>query len=76
MILDEPTEGIKPSIVQEIKAVIASHKGQLSILLVEKYVDFAESVSDHFTVLVRFQVEACGEGRDMSATDIRSLISV
>jgi urea transport system ATP-binding protein len=76
LILDEPTEGIQPSIVQEIQAVIASLKGQMSILLVEQYVDFAESVADHFTVLVRGQVVACGEGSDMAATDIRSLISV
>lgn len=76
LILDEPTEGIQPSIVQEIQAVIASLKGQLSILLVEQYVDFAESVADHFTVLVRGQVVASGEGADMAATDIRSLISV
>ncbi|MEJ1130874.1 urea ABC transporter ATP-binding subunit UrtE [Variovorax sp. CCNWLW225] len=76
LILDEPTEGIQPSIVQEIQAVIASLKGQLSILLVEQYVDFAESVADRFTVLVRGQVVASGEGRDMAATDIRSLISV
>lgn len=76
LILDEPTEGIQPSIVQEIQAVIASLKGQLSILLVEQYVDFAESVADHFTVLVRGQVVAAGEGREMATTDIRSLISV
>jgi len=76
LILDEPTEGIQPSIVQEIQAVIASLKGQLSILLVEQYVDFAESVADHFTVLLRGQVVASGEGRDMAATDIRALISV
>ncbi|MNW03286.1 hypothetical protein D3C71_1992010 [compost metagenome] len=62
--------------MQEIQAVIASLKGQLSILLVEQYVDFAESVADHFTVLVRGQVVASGEGRDMAATDIRALISV
>ena len=76
LILDEPTEGIQPSIVQEIQAVIASLKGQLSILLVEQYVDFAESVADHFTVLVRGQVVASGEGCDMAASDIRALISV
>jgi len=76
LILDEPTEGIQPSIVQEIQAVIASLKGQLSILLVEQYVDFAESVADHFTVLVRGQVVAAGEGHQMASTDIRSLISV
>lgn len=76
LILDEPTEGIQPSIVQEIQAVIASLKGQLAILLVEQYVDFAESVADHFTVLVRGQVVAAGEGHEMPATDIRSLIAV
>ncbi|SON55710.1 LIV-I protein F [Hartmannibacter diazotrophicus] len=53
LILDEPTEGIQPSIVQLIEDTIASLKGRMSILLVEQYLDFAVSLADHFVVLSR-----------------------
>jgi urea transport system ATP-binding protein len=76
LILDEPTEGIQPSIVKEIEAVILSLKGRMAILLVEQYVDFAEAVADDYVVLVRGQVVASGLGTDMQKNDVRSLISV
>jgi urea transport system ATP-binding protein len=76
LILDEPTEGIQPSIVKEIEAVILSLKGRMSILLVEQYVDFAEAVADDYVVLVRGQVVASGLGTDMQKDNVRSLISV
>ena len=76
LVLDEPTEGIQPSIVQEIEEVIKSLKGQLSILLVEQYFDFAQSVADDYVVLVRGQVVAAGKGEDMDRNDVRSLIAV
>ena len=76
LILDEPTEGIQPSIVTEIEAVIQSLKGRLAILLVEQFVDFAEAVADEYVVLVRGQVVARGKGRDMAGANVRSLISV
>ena len=76
LILDEPTEGIQPSIVREIEAVIQSLKGRLSILLVEQYVDFAEAVADRYAVLVRGQVVAQGPGADIARSDVRALISV
>ena len=75
LILDEPTEGIQPSIVQEIELVIQSLKGQMSILLVEQFFDFAAAVADQYVVLVRGQVVARGRGADMEADQVRALIT-
>jgi urea transport system ATP-binding protein len=76
LILDEPTEGIQPSIVKEIEAVIQSLKGTLAILLVEQFFDFAQSVADDYVVLVRGQVVSVGRGDQMEENNVRSLISV
>ena len=75
LILDEPTEGIQPSIVQEIELVIQSLKGQMSILLVEQFYDFAAAVADQYVVLVRGQVVARGNGSDMETDKVRELIT-
>ncbi len=75
LILDEPTEGIQPSIVQEIELVIQSLKGQMSILLVEQFYDFAAAVADQYVVLVRGQVVARGNGADMENDKVRELIT-
>jgi urea transport system ATP-binding protein len=76
LILDEPTEGIQPSIVMEIEAVLRSLKGTLSILLVEQFFDFAQAVADDYVVLVRGQVVSAGKSDQMEANHVRSLISV
>jgi urea transport system ATP-binding protein len=76
LILDEPTEGIQPSIVMEIEAVIRSLKGSLSILLVEQFFDFAQAVADDYVVLVRGQVVSAGRGDEMEANNVGALISV
>jgi urea transport system ATP-binding protein len=76
LVLDEPTEGIQPSIVKEIEAVIRSLKGALSILLVEQFFDFAQAVADDYVVLVRGQVVSSGRGDEMEANGVRELISV
>jgi urea transport system ATP-binding protein len=76
LILDEPTEGIQPSIVMEIEAVIRSLKGSLSILLVEQFFDFAQAVADDYVVLVRGQVVSAGRSDQMEANNVRALISV
>jgi len=76
LILDEPTEGIQPSIVKEIEAVIQSLKGSLSILLVEQFFDFAQAVADDYVVLVRGQVVSAGRGDEMERNNVRALISV
>lgn len=56
LILDEPTEGIQPSIVTLIEEVIAGLKGRISILLVEQYLDFAVTLADSVVVLSRGSV--------------------
>jgi urea transport system ATP-binding protein len=76
LILDEPTEGIQPTIVQQIEDVIRDLKGRIAILLVEQFVDFAQAVADRYTVLVRGQVMAQGPGADIATDKVRALISV
>jgi len=61
LILDEPTEGIQPSIVSLIESVISDLKNRMSILLVEQYLDFAIGLADHFVVLSRGAVVERGD---------------
>jgi urea transport system ATP-binding protein len=76
LLLDEPTEGIQPSVVQAIEAVIAGLKGRMSILLVEQYLDFARTLADRFAVLSRGAVVAHGAGADMDAPELRRHLSI
>src|SRR5690606_4826534 len=63
LILDEPTEGIQPSIIKEIGAVIArlAARGDMAILLVEQYFDFARQLADAFLILDRGEVVLSGD---------------
>jgi len=78
LILDEPTEGIQPSIIKDIERVIRSlaQRGDMAILLVEQYYEFARSLADHYIVMVRGEVVQAGAGRDMDAQGVRGLLSV
>ena len=76
LILDEPTEGVQPSIVEIIEATIATLKGRMAILLVEQYYDFARSLADAYVVLDRGRVALRGEGRDMEADGVARFLSV
>ena len=76
LVLDEPTEGIQPSIVKSIETVIASLKGRMSILLVEQYFDFAKSLADHYVVLNRGGVVASGTGVSMDKDTISRFLSI
>jgi urea transport system ATP-binding protein len=76
LVLDEPTEGIQPSIVKSIEAAIASLKGRMSILLVEQYYDFAKSLADHYVVLSRGVIAAQGRGGEMDRNDISRFLSI
>ena len=76
LILDEPTEGIQPSIVQAIETTIKSLKGQLAILLVEQYYDFAQSLADNYILLDRGRIQRSGIGADMEADKISDLLSI
>jgi urea transport system ATP-binding protein len=55
LLLDEPTEGIQPSIIKDIARAIAylRNLGQMAIILVEQYLDFARELGDHFAVMER-----------------------
>jgi urea transport system ATP-binding protein len=76
LVLDEPTEGIQPSIVKSIEQVIASLKGRMAILLVEQYYDFARTLADRYVVLERGAVAAQGEGADMERNNISRYLSI
>jgi urea transport system ATP-binding protein len=78
LILDEPTEGIQPSIIKDIERAIRklTAGGEMAILLVEQYYDFAKSLADHYVVMARGEVVAQGEGADMDANNVRALLSV
>jgi urea transport system ATP-binding protein len=76
LILDEPTEGVQPSIVEDIEAAIAALKGRMAILLVEQYYDFARSLADAYVVLDRGRVALRGAGRDMEADGVARFLSV
>ena len=78
LILDEPTEGIQPSIIKDIERAIRSlvAAGDIAILLVEQYYDFAKSLADHYVVLSRGEVVARGLGADMDRDNVRSHLAV
>ena len=78
LILDEPTEGIQPSIIKQIGTVIRQlvDEGRMAILLVEQYYDFAEQLADHYVVLSRGEVIKAGRGADMERDGVRDLLMV
>jgi len=78
LILDEPTEGIQPSIIKDIGRVIRklADGGNMSIVLVEQFYDFAEELADHYTVMARGQVIAQGSGVEMPEKGIRDLVAI
>jgi urea transport system ATP-binding protein len=78
LLLDEPTEGIQPSIIQEIGKTLrwlVSDRG-LTILLVEQYYDFAHQLADAYAVMERGEIVATGLGADMERDGVREMISV
>ena len=78
LILDEPTEGIQPSIIKDIERAIRTltAAGDMAILLVEQYYDFAKSLADQYVVLSRGEVVKAGRGADMDADDVRRHLAV
>ena len=78
LILDEPTEGIQPSIIKDIGRVIRmlADRGDMAILLVEQYYDFAQELADHYVVMERGAVVASGLGKDMQVNGVRNLVAI
>ena len=78
LILDEPTEGIQPNIIKDIGRVIRmlADRGDMAIVLVEQYYDFAEELADSYVVMERGAVIASGKGSEMQAKNIRSMVTI
>ena len=82
LILDEPTEGIQPSIIKDIGRVIRmlADRGlngvRMAVVLVEQYVDFAAELADQYLVMERGEIVRRGLGRNMAADGVREMIAI
>jgi urea transport system ATP-binding protein len=83
LILDEPTEGIQPSIIKDIGRVIRmlADRGMsggkpMAIVLVEQFYDFAAELADQYLVMERGEVVQRGQGKDMEAEGVRQRMSI
>lgn len=78
LVLDEPTEGIQPSIIKDIQRVIKqlADRGDMAILLVEQYFDFAHELADEIVVLERGEVVLAGKKNDLDRENVRSYLTV
>jgi len=78
LVLDEPTEGIQPSIIKDIGRAITYLRGQgkMAILLVEQYFDFARELADTYAVMERGEVVVAGKGADMVESEVRRHLTV
>jgi len=78
LVLDEPTEGIQPSIIQDIGRAIRylRDRGDMAIVLVEQYFDFARDLCDTFHVMDRGQIVKSGTHADMVEDEVRGLLTV
>ncbi len=78
LILDEPTEGIQPSIIKDIHNVITilKQQGDMAILLVEQYFEFAKDLGNSYAVLDRGEVRLSGLISDMNEEEVRAYITV
>jgi len=76
LVLDEPTEGIQPSIVEEIERVIGALSGKIAILLVEQFLDFALNVAAHCYVLESGVIVLDGAPADLDGRLLREYLAV
>lgn len=78
LILDEPTEGIQPSIIKDIERAIRllAETGEMAILLVEQYYDFAESLADQYLLMERGEFIMRGRGETMPQDGVREALAV
>ena len=78
LILDEPTEGIQPSIIKDIQNVISllRDRGEMAILLVEQYFEFARDLADSYMVMDRGETVLSGFGAEMNEEEVRRYIAV
>ena len=78
LVLDEPTEGIQPSIIKDIGRVIRmlADRKTMAIVLVEQYYDFAAELADQYLVMERGEIVKRGRGADMQSDGVKALVSI
>lgn len=78
LILDEPTEGIQPSVIKEIGQVISqlARRGDMAILLVEQFYDFAAELVDQYLLMSRGSIIQRGRGENMETEGVRGLVAI
>jgi urea transport system ATP-binding protein len=78
LILDEPTEGIQPSVIKDIGRVLRllADRKTMAIVLVEQYYDFAAELADQYAVMERGAIIKTGRGADMEQDGVRKLMSI
>jgi urea transport system ATP-binding protein len=78
LLLDEPTEGIQPNVIQDIGRVIKhlAHDKGLSVVLVEQFYDFAEELADQYLLMQRGEIVMRGRGKDMAADGVRERLAI
>ena len=78
LILDEPTEGIQPSVIKEIGQVISqlAHRGDMAILLVEQFYDFAQQLADKYLLMSRGSIIQSGDSKNMESDGVRGLVAI
>lgn len=78
LVLDEPTEGIQPSIIKDIERVIRllAGRGDMAILLVEQYFEFAHALADYIVVMDRGEVVMKGAKEDLVEEEVRRFLTV
>ncbi len=78
LILDEPTEGIQPSIIKDIERVIRrlTERRDMAILLVEQYLDFAQALADRFLVMARGEIVQRGARAELEPAALRRYLAV
>ncbi len=78
LLLDEPTEGIQPNVVQQIEDALRRVRGELgvTVVIVEQYLDFAWSFADSYSVMQRGRIIRQGSTRDESAAEVAHLVNI
>lgn len=78
LVLDEPTEGIQPSIIKDIERIIEllAARGDMAVILVEQYFEFAQHLADEIAVMDRGEIVLAGAKTELSETDVRAHLTV
>ncbi|WP_193179608.1 urea ABC transporter ATP-binding subunit UrtE [Nisaea sediminum] len=78
LVLDEPTEGIQPSIIKDIERIIAllASRGDMAVILVEQYFEFAQHLADEIAVMDRGEIVLAGAKSSLSEADVRGHLTV